>query len=170
MKNALKKSKQEDHKVIGSIIEDIGVCMVTTLASESRMPSRPMQVQEVDEQHCLWFFTSSSTEMIKELKFDGHVNVSFSCPTKNVFLSIIGRGREETDRRKMEELWSPALKAWFKQGLETPGITLLRIEMQEAEYWEAPSSPVVKVVGFVKALLSEEPFHPGERSKVQLRH
>jgi general stress protein 26 len=32
--------------------------------------------------------------------------------------------------------------AWFPDGLDTPGLTLIKVEADTAEYWEGPTSTV----------------------------
>ncbi len=54
----------------------------------------------------------------------------------------------------MAELWQPQLKAWFPQGLETPGITLIKVEVSTAEYWDAPSSTISHAIGLIKSTLT----------------
>jgi general stress protein 26 len=54
----------------------------------------------------------------------------------------------------MKELWSPLHKAWFPKGLEDPKIALLRVDVDRAEYWDAPSSAAVRLFGFAKAVLT----------------
>lgn len=108
--------------------------------------------------------------MMREIQQNPQVNVSFSAPTKNSYLSATGVASAVTDKAKMEELWSPPLKAWFKEGLNTPGIVLLKIDLRDVEFWDAPSSPVVKAVGFVKAMVSDREFRPGRHERVSLRH
>ena len=68
----------------------------------------------------------------------------------------------------MKELWSPAFKAWFPDGLEDPELALLRVEVETAEYWESPSSAVVKMVGFVKAVATGQQYQAGENKTLDL--
>jgi hypothetical protein len=61
------------------------------------------------------------------------------------------------------------LKAWFPDGLDTPGVTLLKVHATSAEYWEsAHSSRVVELLGFAKAAVTGTPPDPGENESVRL--
>jgi pyridoxamine 5'-phosphate oxidase like protein len=62
------------------------------------------------------------------------------------------------DRQKIEELWNPIYKAWFPKGLEDPDLALLKVEVQEAEYWDTPSGKMVQLIGFVKAIATGESY------------
>ena len=69
---------------------------------------------------------------------------------------------------KIKELWNPIFKVWFPQGLEDPDLALLKINVEQAEYWDVPSSKLVTLVGFVKALTTGKPLDLGENEKLDL--
>lgn len=150
MKNSYKYSDKKEQKIIGKIIEDIGVCMLTTINQLGGLHSRPMYVQEIDPEGSLWFFTSSESNLMQEISKIPVVNVTFSAFGKDKFLSATALAYEAYNQQKMKELWTPALEVWFKEGIDTPDITLVRIDLQEVEYWDAPTASFVKVAGIVK--------------------
>jgi general stress protein 26 len=49
------------------------------------------------------------------------------------------------DRQQMEALWSPWFRTWFPQGLDEPHLTLLKVAVAQAEYWDLPSSTRVQL-------------------------
>jgi general stress protein 26 len=71
------------------------------------------------------------------------------------------------DRAKSQELWTPAMKAWFPDGLNDPDLALLRVQVEGAEYWDSPSSTMVHIVGLVKAVSTGQRYHPGENEKLE---
>ena len=132
------------------MLEGIDFTMLTTVA-EGKLHSRPMSTQELDENGDLWFFTNDDSRKIEEVGGDNRVNAAYSDPDKNTYVSVFGTAKVVKDRAKMEELWNPIHKAWFPEGLDDPHICLLKVSVEEAEYWDAPSSKFVQVAGFVKA-------------------
>ena len=72
------------------------------------------------------------------------------------------------DRAKIEELWNPILKAWFPEGLDDPSLCLLKVTVEEAEYWDSPNSKLVQIAGFVKALVTGQAAKGGENEKISL--
>ena len=159
MINSFKNTAPQEQKIIGQIIEDIGVCMLTTINHLGGLHSRPMYVQEVDEEGCLWFFTSANSNLMEEINKIPVVNVTFSAFGIDKFLSATALAYETYDQKKMKELWTPALEVWFLKGIDTPGITLLKIDLQEVEYWNSPSAALVKVAGLVKPYPMTEDIH-----------
>jgi general stress protein 26 len=58
------------------------------------------------------------------------------------------------------------LKAWFPEGLDDPHLCLLKVSVEQAEYWDAPSSKLVEIFGFVKALATGTEADYGENKKI----
>ena len=155
MKNALKDAKSDELKKIGEIIERAEVAMISTVDRLGHATSRPMQVQEVTTNGTLWFFATGDGALAHQVNEDSYLHLTFSDPGRNAHLSARGHASQVMDRSKMEELWHPSLKTWFEDGLDTPDICLLRIDLLEVEYWESPSSPVTKFAGFVKSMFGD---------------
>lgn len=165
-------SEQTNHdeavKTLGKLIRDIKFAMLTTAEPDGTLRSRPMATQQHDFDGTLWFFTKASTPKVAEAQQDHHVNVSYSSPDHNQYVSVSGLATLVRDPVKAKELWNPLYKAWFPDGLDDPDLALLRVDVTKAEYWDTPSSPVVHVVGFVKALATGTSYKPGEHAKVEL--
>ena len=160
-------NKDESIKKINQLTEGIDFCMLTTFDG-GVLRSRPMSTQEFEFDGDLWFFTSDNTHKIEEIEKDNRVNVAYSKPDDNTYLSLSGKAEVVKDRTKIEELWSPVLKAWFPEGLDDPHLCLLKISVEQAEYWDAPSSKIVQLFGMVKALATGEEADYGENKKINL--
>jgi general stress protein 26 len=145
---------QNDVAKLGELIKDIRVAMLTTVDNEGRLHSRPMETQQSEFDGTLWFFTDSESEKVHELERDRHVNLSYAKPDDQRYVSVSGTASTVRDQAKMKELWSPLHKAWFPKGLDDPNIALLRVDVDRAEYWDAPSSAAVRLFGFAKAVLT----------------
>jgi len=166
MKNT--KTREEAIEKLNNLIEDIDFAMLTTVDTDGILRSRPMSTQEAEFDGTLWFFTSDKTHKVEEIEGDNRVNASYAEPKDNVYVSVSGTASIVKDKAKMEELWNPILKAWFPKGLDDPNICLLRVDVEQAEYWDSPSSTLVQVVGFVKALATGQRADGGENEKINL--
>ena len=162
-------STTEDRKHVGDLIKDAKVAMLTTMTADGEHVSRPMGLQEAAFDGDLWFFAYEDSAKVAQIRATPAVNVSFSDTKGHSWTSIAGRGRIVQDRAKAEQLWTPVLKAWFPDGLETPGLTLLKIEADTAEYWDAPTSTVAFVAGTLRAAVTGDPKQdPITNSTVEL--
>lgn len=160
-------SRSEAIKKLGEMVEGIDFCMLTTIDG-GHLRSRPMSTQQFEFEGDLWFFTSDQTHKVDEIANDSRVNVAYSEPNNNRYVSIAGRASLSKDRAKIEELWNPLHKAWFPEGLDDPHLALLKVEVDEAEYWDSPSSKLVQIAGFVKALATGTEMSYGENEKLQM--
>lgn len=161
----MQEQRQESIKKIKDLTEGIDFAMLTTL-SGGHLRSRPMSTQQFEFDGDLWFFTSDNSHKVDEINADNRVNVAYAKPEDNTYVSVSGRAEISKDRAKIEELWSPVLKAWFPEGLEDPTLCLLKVSVEEAEYWEASSSTLVQLFGFVKAMATGQEADYGENKKV----
>jgi general stress protein 26 len=155
-------------KKLGEMIKDIDFAMMTTVEEDGTLRSRPMSTQQVEFDGDLWFFTRESAPKVEEVENDRRVNLSYADPKDQRYVSVSGAAQVVRDRQKIEELWSPALKAWFPKGLEDPDIALLRVRVEQAEYWDSPSSTMMHILGFIKALATGQSYEPGENEKLDL--
>ena len=160
-------NREEAIEKIKELTEGIDFCMLTT-NDGGVLRSRPMSTQQTDFDGDLWFFTSEDTHKVDEIEKDNRVAVAYSNAAKNTFVSISGKGSISKDRAKMEELWSPVLKAWFPEGLDSPKLCLLKVESEQAEYWEGSSSTLVQLFGMVKAIATGQEADYGENKKLTL--
>lgn len=163
-------SRNDDIKKLWDLIHDVKVAMMTTAEPDGSLHSRPMATQETAFDGDLWFFTSINSAKVGEVRQNQHVNLSYADPDDNQYVSVTGRAEVVRDRGKAEQLWNPIHRAWFPKGLDDPELALLRVTVEKAEYWDSPSSAMVQLVGFVKAMASGKRYEadPGEHGKVNL--
>lgn len=161
------ESANEDIKKMAGIIKEIKFAMVTSVNPRGSLQSCPLTTQDVEFDGDLWFIIGRSSELAKNIQLRSEVNASFASP-KGHYVSASGRASLIEDRAKLEELWSEAYKVWFSGGIDDPNIGLLKIEVSEGEYWDSPSSTVVKMAAFAKAYITGDSRALGEHHKVHL--
>jgi general stress protein 26 len=143
--------RKESIAKLNELIKDIEIAMLTTYDQDGSLHSRPMATQKVEFDGLLWFFTRASSHKVQEIEREHHVNLAYSAPDKQRYVSVSGMARLVKDRPKMEELWNPVYKAWFPDGLDDPDLALLKVSVEHAEYWDSPSSFAAQVIKFVQA-------------------
>ncbi|WP_019182320.1 pyridoxamine 5'-phosphate oxidase family protein [Microbacterium yannicii] len=143
---------------IKELVEDIDFTMLTTLDAAGNLVSRPMSTRQMDDAGDIWFFTLDDTKKVAEAEADpGHdVGLAYIDAKGHRYVSVAGRAQVVHDRAKMEELYSSDLQIWFEDGLETPGIALLRVTPVECEFWEPRHGKLVTAAGMLKALVTRD--------------
>jgi general stress protein 26 len=151
-----------------NMIKSIRFAMLTSEDGD-QLRSRPMAASQREFDGNLWFFTRADAHKVAEVKEDSRVGVSYADPDRQNYVSLSGRAHLVRDRDAINEHWSEAVRVWFPKGKDDPEIALLKVEVQQAEYWDAPSSTMVHAYGYAKAMLTGEPPHPGGDEKISLR-
>ena len=160
------KTEQEQRETVKQLVKDARIAMLTTMTGDGRHVSRPMALQDVEFDGDLWFFTYADSDLVSQVTANPQVNVSFSDAKQHAWVSIAGAASRVDDRAKAEELWNPFLKVWFPDGLDTAGLTLIKVHAESAEYWDAPNSKVLHLIGYAKAALTGKPPEAGENEEV----
>lgn len=163
----MQDSRQEAIKKLNDLIEGIDFGMLTTIDG-GVLRSRPMSTQDFEFDGNLWFFTSSKNHKIEEIEKDNRVNVSYAAPDSNTYVSVSGTAEIVKDQDKIDEYWSEIHRAWFPEGKNAPDLVLLKINVEQAEYWDSPSSTIVQIAGFLKAIATGESADGGENEKINL--
>ncbi|HEY8562212.1 MAG TPA: pyridoxamine 5'-phosphate oxidase family protein [Pyrinomonadaceae bacterium] len=149
------ETRAETIEQLNLLIKDVAIAMLTTI-DRGVLRSRPMATQEAPFDGTLWFFTSRQTHKAEEIEKDNRVNVSFSAPEDNRYVSMAGAAELTEDRAQMRRLWAPKYLAWFPKGLDDPNLILLKVTVEQAEYWDATSSALVEAFGLLKSLVTGE--------------
>lgn len=144
------------------LIKDTKVAMMTSVEPDGSLHSRPMHNHTVDDAGDFWFFSRARTTKIEELKKDRQVNLAYSDPSNQNYVSVAGVAEIVTDTAKVKELWSEGLRTWFPAGPDDPNIALIRVHPSGGEYWDSPSQTVLQLYGYAKARLTGTP--PNELS------
>jgi len=163
----MQDTRQEAIEKLEKLIEGIDFAMLTTIDGDV-LRSRPMSTQDFEFDGSLWFFTSSNTHKVDEINKDNRVNVSYAAPDSNKYVSVSGTAEIIKDQAKIDEYWSEIHKAWFPEGKDSPDLVLLRVNVEQAEYWDSPSSTIVQIAGFLKAIATGERADGGENEKINL--
>ncbi|MDQ2854738.1 MAG: pyridoxamine 5'-phosphate oxidase family protein [Acidobacteriota bacterium] len=162
------KTQTHDLEKLREMVKDIDFCMLTTVDGNGDLRSRPMSANgEIDPNGDLWFFTGVSSQKVSEVANSSKVNVSFTDPKNQHYVSITGVAELIRDRRKIDELWKPEFMMWFPEGKDDPEIALLRIRLEKGEYWVSPSSTIGYALSFVSALVTGKQPEFGENKKVE---
>ncbi|MEA5515320.1 pyridoxamine 5'-phosphate oxidase family protein [Nodularia sp. UHCC 0506] len=123
------------------LIADINCGMLTTIDQNGSLHSCPMYKSgDINSENAIWFFTSANTQKVNDIKRNHQVNVSFTSPNQQQYISVSGTAELIKDRNKMQAQWQPELQTWLPKGLEEPDLVLLKVNIHKVDYWDSPSS------------------------------
>lgn len=98
--------------------------------------TRPMSVQDVDEEGNLWFLSANDSRKNREIGERPDVRLFFQGSEHAGFLVLTGQATISSDRQKIHELWEPIVKTWFTEGEDDPRITVIRVQPTGGYYWD----------------------------------
>jgi general stress protein 26 len=152
------------HDSLWALIKGIRFGMLTHRDSAGLLHSHPLitQNQGLDANHELFFFTPKSGELYMHLLTDGNVNVSYSNPVKDIYISLSCQVRFIEDVAPKEALWTPLASIWFPQGASDPDLALLAVRIRHAEYWDAQEAKMVPIFKLSRPGLVGDPMHDGQ--------
>ena len=152
--------RSDDTRRLRRLIKGVRVAMLTTVAQDGSLRSRPMQPVQRRFEGELWFVTSTGSHAALEVREHERVHVTFVDPDDDLYVAINGSGSLVTDRDKVRELWRPSLKAWFPRGKKDPSLGLLRVSVESAEYWDRKEARQVRLEGFGRRTAEKAPEAP----------
>lgn len=139
---------------LNELIQGIELAILTTVRPDSSLHSCPMAARAVDAGGAFWFITSVNSEKVEAVRTIQRVNLCFAASAASRYVSVSGFCELIRDRTKAKDLWLPDYKSWFPGGLEDPDLVLLKIVVQQAEYWDPSLARMVSLEGFDQAALT----------------
>lgn len=151
-----------------ALIKPGTVAMVTATDRRFMPASRPLLMQALDEEGVLWFFVPSDGSLALDIESNPRVSATYSDELRGVYVSLSGYARLVYDPERIFGLWDERVEAWFSQGPLDPRLSLLRVDVDHAEYWEERSRRRIRLLALAQAALGGETHAPQHR-RVQLR-
>jgi general stress protein 26 len=162
-------AEQREH--LWSLIKDIRYAMLTTRHPDGFLHSRPMTTQNAadGEGDSLWFFLSRSGEPLHDLQAIDQVNLSYAEPAKDTYVSVSGVAELVEDVQQKHRLWSKMNEAYFPNGPDDPDVALVRVRIQQADFWDVKESKMVQLFKMAGAAVTgHAPPQLGERGQVRM--
>lgn len=124
-------------KKIKELAKKAATCFFCTAITDGKpFKTRPMSVQDVDEQGNIWFLSADDSGVNAEINVDENVQLLFQGSAHSDFLAIDGVATISRDKQKIDEFWGPLLKTWFTEGKDDPRITVIKVETHNGYYWD----------------------------------
>ncbi|ASY58074.1 MULTISPECIES: pyridoxamine 5'-phosphate oxidase family protein [Sinorhizobium] len=136
---------------IAKKIGNIDFCMLATKAETGAISHRPMSNNgDVEYDGDSWFFSHDDTNKVADVRRDPRVTLSFTEPPgllgkPGIFVSIEGRATVIRDRTQFQKHWVEGLERWFAQGVDTPGLVLIKVHADRIQYWDGEKNGIVQL-------------------------
>jgi len=143
-------TREEAINTLADLIKDVPVAMLTTTGM-GRLRSRPMVAQRARFDGTLWFLTERTAGKTGEIRDRQAVHVTFVSPADNRYVWASGTATLVDDPAQARAIWHDGYRPWFPEGPADPSISLIKVRVEEAGYWDASSGGMVFLGGFVES-------------------
>ncbi|WPB57306.1 pyridoxamine 5'-phosphate oxidase family protein [Xylophilus sp. GOD-11R] len=124
---------------------EIDVAMLSTHTEGGNIASRPMSNNsEVDDNGDSYYFTWEDSRMVADIEANPSVSLAFQ-GGKRFMVAIEGQAELVRDKGRFQQYWKPELDDWFEQGVETPGVVMIKVHATRAHYWSGEEGGEVAV-------------------------
>jgi general stress protein 26 len=159
---------KEGVEKIRELVEKAGACFFSTKRNNSKAAAtRPMAVQEIDDEGCLWMLSASDSHKNAEISADPFVQLYFQGSSHSDFLTLSGRAEISTDKEKIKKLWNPILKTWFTEGENDPRITVIKITPEDGYYWDTKHGMMVAFAKRVAGAITGQTLDDSIEGKIR---
>jgi len=127
---------------ISEKMRDIDFAMLSTWTEGGVIAARPMSNnRQVEFDGDSYFFTCEDTRTVGDIRREPSVGLSYQGKSgmlgmKPFFITVEGRAELIDDKGRFAEHWTKDLDAWFKEGIGTPGLLLVKVEAKRLHYWD----------------------------------
>ncbi len=136
---------------IASTMKKIDFCMMATHGSSGAITNRPMSNNgDVDYDGDSWFFSMKDTHKVSHINRNSQVTLSFTEPPSllgkpGMFISIEGAAELIEDKAAFERHWVSDLDRWFTEGVDTPGLVLIKVRGVRMQYWDGEENGTIEL-------------------------
>lgn len=112
----------------------IDIAMLSTQATGGGIAARPMSNNgQVEYDGTSYYFTDGDTRKVAEIELDPKVALGFT--SDGFWANAQGQAQLIRDKTAFKDHWTPDIDKWFDQGVDTPGLVLIKIVATRIRFW-----------------------------------
>jgi general stress protein 26 len=130
---------------------EIDFAILSTRAEGGEIAGRPMSNNgDVAYGGDSYFFALDSTRTAEDIARDPTVGLSFTgskglLGAPPLFIAIEGRAALIRDKGQFQAHWNKDLEFWFEDGIDTPGLVLIKVHATRIHYWNGRDEGEIRV-------------------------
>ena len=136
---------QKSLSEVAKKMRDIDIAMLSTHTEGGAIAARPMSNNgEVEYDGDSYYFTWEKSRMVDDIRKNSKVGLSFQ-GKKAFSVAVEGEADVIKDKEAFKEHWTPDLDDWFKDGIDTKGVVMIKVSAVRAHYWDGEDEGEVKL-------------------------
>jgi general stress protein 26 len=125
---------------VANEMQGIDIAILSTHTSDGRIACRPMSNNgDVKYDGSSFFFSYEQASCVSDIGRDPNVALGYSSSGiigGSVYIAVEGAAKLIREKAAFEARWTPDLDAWFENGIDTPGLVLIKVEAKRIKIWE----------------------------------
>jgi general stress protein 26 len=128
-------------KDLSETMRRIDFGMLSTRTEGGAVASRPMSNNgDVEYRGDSIFFTDEGARTVADIERDAQVGLTFTGAAglpggPPLFIAVEGNAALIRDKAQFAAHWTQDLDRWFEQGVDTPGLVMIRVRADRIHYW-----------------------------------
>jgi general stress protein 26 len=126
---------------IAKEMADIDIAILSTHTENGEIANRPMSNNgDVTYDGTSYYFTYEQARAVSDIKRNPKVSLGFSSEaglfSEGIYVAVEGDAELVRDKATFKQHWTSDLDKWFDDGVDTPGIVLIKVKAKRATYWK----------------------------------
>jgi len=119
----------------------IDIAILSTHTENGEIANRPMSNNgDVAYDGTSYYFTYEQARAVSDIERDPKVGLGFSSEaglfSQGIYVAVEGDAELIRDKAAFKAHWTSDLDKWFDNGIDTPGIVLIKIKAKRVTYWK----------------------------------
>jgi general stress protein 26 len=119
----------------------IDIAILSTHTDKGEIANRPMSNNgDVTYDGTSYYFTYEQARAVSDIQRDPKVALGFSSEaglfSKGIYVAVEGAAELIRDKATFKQHWTSDLDKWFDNGVDTPGIVLIKVKAKRITYWK----------------------------------
>ena len=129
-------------KDLAKKMKGIDFTILSTQSQDGAIAGRPMSNNgDVEYDGDSWFFTSEDTRVVAEIQANPSVGLALQgskglLGQPGIFIVIEAQAELIRDKAVLAAHWTKDLERWFKDGVDSPGLVLIKAHAKRLHYWD----------------------------------
>jgi general stress protein 26 len=120
----------------------IDIAILSTRTDDGSIAGRPMSNnRDVDYDGDSYYFACDDTRLVHDIEREPKVALSFQgkaglLGVRPFFVAVEGEAQLVRDKGLFADHWNSDLDKWFDDGIETPGLVMVKVHAGRVHYWD----------------------------------
>jgi general stress protein 26 len=128
-------------KAVSEKMSGIDVAILSTHGQGEEIANRPMSNNgDVEYNGTTYFFSYDGAQCVSDIERNPKVALGYATEgglfTGAVYIAVDGSAELVRDKAAFAQHWTADLDEWFENGIDTPGLVLLKIRATRIKVWE----------------------------------